>query len=121
MLIKFCIRLTLFINCALLFINHPQFLLGISKGLVVSQERVFLCVYAGLFNFPNFLHTKKKYPVKQRKFAINIVSVIIFSPDINISSMDNSCIAIHYFTFHISCTQCLCVCRLQIKELLKSF
>ena len=44
--------------------------------------------YTGLFNFPDFLHTQQKFPVKQREFATGIVFLIIFSQDIVINSMN---------------------------------
>jgi hypothetical protein len=41
-----------------------------------------------LFNFPNFICTQWKFPVKQREFVTRIVPAILFPPEIVITSVN---------------------------------
>ena len=47
----------------------------ILKEFKSNYVTVKLCNKSGLFNFPCFLHTQPRFPVKQRKFATTFVHI----------------------------------------------
>ena len=53
-------------------------LLRLQTNRVYKKRNRNTDFWQGLFNFPDLLHTKLKFPVKQLEFAKTIVPVILF-------------------------------------------